>query len=419
MARTKRRKIHPAIVKIHHALKDHFIPHEGNGYHPHVLQHHVLFGYTVFLVLLKVVALVASIALPSAIVFSSAITEPNILDLTNVSRASQGLAPLESNAQLAVSAEHKAQDMLANHYFAHNSPTGKSPWDWIMSAGYVYEDAGENLAVHYTTAESVEDGWMQSPGHRANILNKTYTQVGIGIARGQFEGAETTFVVQHFGRPRTIASTRTVIPSTSAPTSTPIVPENKPTVAAAEKSAIVVSPTKTSPTIHPETAKLTPTHQSVQVAVHVDKAQTVTVQAGSDVSPMTETASGTWTGSVTLPEPSTSPDATALPVENPIIVTAVASSGLATAEPLATVTAGANTKDIFAGPTAPQSSIKILGVIPINGLQDNVKQFYVIFMILLMAGLLVNIFAKIEIQHHSVNAHILFVILLSGILAIV
>jgi hypothetical protein len=97
----------------------------------------------------------------------------------------------------------KANDMATKGYFAHTSPEGLSPWYWFKQAGYDFVYAGENLAVNFSDSAEVDKAWMNSPGHRDNILNTKYTEVGIATANGMYQGRPTTFVVQEFGRPMT------------------------------------------------------------------------------------------------------------------------------------------------------------------------------------------------------------------------
>lgn len=122
-----------------------------------------------------------------------------LIELTNKDRIAQGLAPLSYNAKLAASSNLKADDMAKGQYFSHNSPSGVTPWQWFSRAGYTYRYAGENLAVDFSDSASIETAWMNSPGHRANILNPNYTEIGISLATGIHKGRETTYVVQHFG----------------------------------------------------------------------------------------------------------------------------------------------------------------------------------------------------------------------------
>ncbi|MBL8031102.1 MAG: hypothetical protein JNK33_02145 [Candidatus Doudnabacteria bacterium] len=132
---------------------------------------------------------------------SAAITQESVLTLTNQSRKESGVKAVGYSAVLERAAQDKANDMLAKQYFAHNSPDGKTPWDFIKKQGYQYLSAGENLAVHFFDDRSLQEAWMNSPGHRANILNGNFEEMGVGIARGFFENHDTTFVVEMFGLP--------------------------------------------------------------------------------------------------------------------------------------------------------------------------------------------------------------------------
>lgn len=180
-------------------LHDHFIPTPRNNYHPHLLSARSLALLSGLLVTVKIFTIAALSFGPVMPAISSAITEENIVSLTNVSRVSAGLPELKANSLLSRSAQLKAEDMLAKGYFSHNSPDGRTPWEFIESTGYGYIHAGENLAVNFTEAEEVESAWMNSPGHKANILNKAFEEIGIGIAQGAYQGKNAIFVVQMFG----------------------------------------------------------------------------------------------------------------------------------------------------------------------------------------------------------------------------
>lgn len=180
---------------------DHFIPHHRNNYHPHILGHRNLALMSGLLVAVKIFTLSLISFGPVAPAFSSAITSENIISLTNQSRQEYGLTSLAENDYLDKAAQVKANDMLERGYFSHNTPDGKTPWTFITNAGYSYLMAGENLAVNFTEAENVEAAWMNSPGHKANILNKNFEEIGIGIAQGQYQGHMAIFVVQMFGTP--------------------------------------------------------------------------------------------------------------------------------------------------------------------------------------------------------------------------
>lgn len=108
--------------------------------------------------------------------------EREVVTLTNKYRAQYSLAPLSIDAHLSDIARMKSQDMRDKGYFDHNSPTYGSPFEMMKRFGVTYRTAGENIAMGYRTAQSVVDGWMNSPGHRANILNKSFTKIGVGYA---------------------------------------------------------------------------------------------------------------------------------------------------------------------------------------------------------------------------------------------
>jgi hypothetical protein len=127
------------------------------------------------------------------------ITKESIISLANKDRGSQGLQPLRENSKLADAAIHKASDMINKNYFAHTSPEGLTPWHWIDGEKYDYNYAGENLAMDFTAAEKMNDAWMASPTHRANIMNSKYKDIGVGIVRGVIDNHETIAVVQMFG----------------------------------------------------------------------------------------------------------------------------------------------------------------------------------------------------------------------------
>lgn len=113
--------------------------------------------------------------------------EQQVIDLVNEIRVQYGLSKLTANWELSRVARYKSQDMHDKKYFSHTSPTYGSPFDMIKSFGISYRTAGENIAQGYRTPQTVVDGWMNSSGHRANILNSSYTQIGVGyVADGNY-----------------------------------------------------------------------------------------------------------------------------------------------------------------------------------------------------------------------------------------
>ncbi len=118
------------------------------------------------------------------VVSHSACDLAGVIRITNEQRSKVGVASLKNHTKLAEVAQIKAQDMVKNKYFSHTSPTYGSPYDMMKSFGISYWDAGENIASGYDTAESVMKGWMDSSGHRDNILNASYTHIGVGCENG-------------------------------------------------------------------------------------------------------------------------------------------------------------------------------------------------------------------------------------------
>ncbi|NLY70715.1 MAG: serine protease [Clostridiales bacterium] len=124
--------------------------------------------------------------------------EQQVLELVNKERAAVGLPGLKMNADLAAVAEKKAEDMRDNNYFSHTSPTYGSPFDMMKQFGISYKAAGENIAKGQRTPEEVMNGWMNSKGHRENILNANFTEIGVGFVTDSNGG---TYWVQMFIRP--------------------------------------------------------------------------------------------------------------------------------------------------------------------------------------------------------------------------
>lgn len=113
--------------------------------------------------------------------------EQEVVRLVNAERASYGLPALSIRADLCQYARVKSQDMHDSGYFSHTSPNYGSPFDMMKSFGITYSHAGENIAMGYSTPEAVVSAWMNSEGHRANILSASYTELGVGyVADGGY-----------------------------------------------------------------------------------------------------------------------------------------------------------------------------------------------------------------------------------------
>lgn len=182
-------------------LKNHFVPHEGNDYKPHFVR-----GKSVVAITLVALSIFSSAFFLNSFVTKhpgllSAVITSVLVDLTNSNRLTQNILPLVENPTLAYAAQLKANDMAEKSYFAHNSPDGKSPWYWFKEGGYEFLYAGENLAVNFNDSSDVVLAWMNSEGHRANIMNGKFTEIGIAMAPGYYNGRETIYVVQLFGQP--------------------------------------------------------------------------------------------------------------------------------------------------------------------------------------------------------------------------
>lgn len=205
-------------------LKDFFVPHEGNAYQPHSLQKAAVSGMVVLVLLSFTLANIQSLIWISSDWMVSTILPSVIVELTNEQREGDNLSGLRRNEVLDAAARMKAQHMADNEYFAHYSPNGVSPWHWFSEANYNFVHAGENLAIHFTDSDEVVEAWMDSPTHRANILNGDYAEIGVGAVEGEFDGYRTVYVVQLFGTPAAEAAAAESEPEP--------VPEQEPTVLA-------------------------------------------------------------------------------------------------------------------------------------------------------------------------------------------
>lgn len=230
-------------------LQNLFHPRPSNNRRAQVLHHETLiFVLGVTLAGLTIVQVVAhqSNRLGAILGYASDITVEQVVASSNTERAKSGLPALRLNTTLSQSAAAKASDMFSNQYWAHTSPQGKEPWDFFRSAGYSYKVAGENLARDFSITPDMMSAWMNSPTHRANIMNSRYEEIGIAVVNGTLNGIETTLVVQHFGTPsqavaqispqsasaETTESTRPApvveVATASLPTSTPNTPSITP-----------------------------------------------------------------------------------------------------------------------------------------------------------------------------------------------
>ncbi len=350
-------------------LKNHFIPHKGNDYTPHLLKHRALLAYSGILIATKAALVIVGIAFPSASLYSFAINESNIVRMTNEARREAGLPTLDINATLRGAAQAKADDMIVRQYFSHEGPNGESPWTWLNKSGYRYAVAGENLAIHYKTAEALEQGWLASPTHRANILDKRFTEVGVGFSQGKIEGYDSMVVVQLFAAPRS---------NTTKPVASPVNPKEI-------KSEIVLK------------------NDKLQIKIDSPEATSVSGHIGeSDIVFKKEATSGTWIGQV---DPKNINDAS-----KEVYATTRAPGSEPSTELVGVLVSNDQVGELYR--TEPMQPVRVLGM-NINGLGDSTRKFYLITLVGLLSILVLNIFVKFHIQRPSIIAHTMAVMALA------
>lgn len=133
---------------------------------------------------------------------SQALTRVGVIAATNAERQAAGVPVLVENEKLNTAAERKMQDMFTRQYFEHVSPDGHGPGYIADQAGYNYIVVGENLALgNFKDNKAILTAWMNSPGHRANIVSDKFTEIGVAVGQGVFEGQRVWIGVQEFGRP--------------------------------------------------------------------------------------------------------------------------------------------------------------------------------------------------------------------------
>ena len=177
-----------------------FLPRESNNHRAKLLHHSTISYIIVALFTLTFFFSFVEKNFASVLGISSNISSEELLVLVNQERQDRGLSVLALDSQLSSAANLKIQDMFANNYWAHTSPSGMSPWVFIKTAGYEYLYAGENLARGFTESRDVVKAWMESPSHRDNMLSSNYDEIGFAILPGNLTGEETVLVVEMFGR---------------------------------------------------------------------------------------------------------------------------------------------------------------------------------------------------------------------------
>jgi len=197
--------------------------------------------------------------------YATNMSAAGLLQETNIQRAQSSRTALSLNNKLSQAAQQKANDMVARDYWSHTSPDGTQPWQIISSVGYVYTTAGENLAYGFDSSADALSGWMNSPGHKANVLNVNYQEVGFGIANSpNFQGdGEQTVVVAMYASPKKAAAPAPITKAAPAKPAAPAAPAPAPTPAPVEPATPAAPAT---PVEEPQSAETQPAQQDVAVA---------------------------------------------------------------------------------------------------------------------------------------------------------
>lgn len=187
-------------------LYDFFIPNERNNFHPRSLKIPRLAFYAIAATVIKAILFFALVSLPIDAWLTPDVNyeqSQKIINLTNKVRISLGIRKLEHNSTLDQAAIAKSQDMLIGQYFAHVSPAKKALNHWLEMFRYNFEAAGENLAMGFNDGSEVVDAWSKSKSHYANMIDKDFAEIGVGVVSGMYHEYDTTFVTQMFGTPVT------------------------------------------------------------------------------------------------------------------------------------------------------------------------------------------------------------------------
>lgn len=394
-----------SVKRFFHHIQDHFVPHQRNHYQPHILHNRALGLFSLLLLSVKLSVLFITATGTTDIAFSSAITPANVFELTNQSRQDYNIPKLTYNNKLQEAAQNKANDMLAKQYFSHNTPSGQTPWDFIKNSQYSYVAAGENLAVDFFEAENVEQAWMNSPGHRANILNRHFEEIGVGVSMGQFEGHTAIFVVQMFG----------------TPAEQPITVTNKPTVV--QQNEINIPTTKTTVQKSITEVKNAQKLESINEKVSITKANMTTENGAVKISVITNNfankvitsfgggslllspkEANAWEGTIPLER---------IPKNNSFVVKALDISGNMAKQELGSIS------------NSFEKTYNILGnvkgaTVSLFGTQVDVKaiehNFYLLFTTTILTCLVIAIAVNKHVQHLSLIANSSFIAIFAMLL---
>ncbi|HEX9503538.1 MAG TPA: CAP domain-containing protein [Patescibacteria group bacterium] len=195
-------------------LRHYLVASETNDYKPWIITPAALAVFCLVIWSLRII-------IPATVTFASqSIDATDLMNKINEQRTQRFIQTLNTNSKLTVAAMAKAHDMLTRSYFAHIDPDGNYVWPRIEAAGYVpYQTLGENLAMDFTSADGVINAWMNSPTHRANVVNEKFVDQGLGTVAGSYEtNHDTIIVVSLFG---TLFKSRNNTSLTPVPKSSP------------------------------------------------------------------------------------------------------------------------------------------------------------------------------------------------------
>lgn len=265
------------------AFKHVFIPHEHNDYKPHFFREVSVATIIIGSIFMLGFSAGSSFFIHKTVLGAN-VTANVLVDLTNESRLAFNEPPLVRNPTLDRAAELKAEDMVTLGYFAHNSPTGVTPWHWFKQAGYTFLYAGENLAINFFDANEVRDAWLASPLHRANLLDVKFKEIGMATVSGIYKDGPSIYVVQMFGTPAKAAAPQTVVTTTeimipaAATTSKLAVIEKKEPEIKGESSGSV--PT-TTPVVKPQFEPIIST-ESLAIVKNTDDVELVVTESPAE-----------------------------------------------------------------------------------------------------------------------------------------
>lgn len=192
------------MIRCQYLLKDFFVPHDRNNHIPHALHPKRVVLHIGAAIVMKAIVLIFIAVFPLSAWMSPDIASQEakqIIIATNILRTDLKLPILVENPKLDQAAAEKVSDMLLNQYFAHVSPSGVDLTSWIKKVGYPYAMAGENLAMGFNTVTDVMAAWEDSPTHYANLTDPNFKDIGVAMGFGAYQGTDTAFVAQYFGRP--------------------------------------------------------------------------------------------------------------------------------------------------------------------------------------------------------------------------